>query len=257
MKKFYFNLTLVALCLVALTSCSRKFNFVTKGLPNTDSSYLVTTAGKRIDASVIEVKTNNKLTVDGEPYSLEDLSIIRSKKMYFGVKDGELYLGDTYGKICILYKMMYGSSYQANSRTASGGFSGNGTPGQYNSTVTKVEYLQKRGSTDIDKLNAGTLIDYVSDNEQALALAKGGKIWGIATYVPFAGFAGGAAWTVARLAKYGEADNTQGQASLNVGAPLLVIGASLTAFWITSSVSYHKIHKAIKIYNSTPNDVAQ
>jgi hypothetical protein len=264
MKKVYFNLTLVALCLVTLTSCNRKFNFVTKGLPETDSSYLVTTDGKHINASIIEVSRSGKLTVDGQERSLDDLSAIKSKKMYFGVKEGDVYAGEVYGKICLLYKMEMGTSYVGSAANTPGYGTGytpgygtgyGGAPGMsgYQRTVKKVEYLQKRGSTDIDRFNAGTLVDYVSDNEAALSKAKGGRTWQIASYVPAAGFAGGVIWTFVDLLKGSKTDDV----TPNLGPPLLLAGVSLPVYIVTGSVANHKLHKAIKIYNSTPNDAAQ
>jgi len=259
MKKTCLNLVLLTTCLLILTSCSRKFNFVTKGLPNTDSSYLVTTDGKRIEASAIEIKTNNKLMVDGQAHSLDDLSAIKSKKMYFGVKDNKVYAGESYGKICVLYELVYGSSYQPNTRMASGGYAGNGTPGSYVSSTTKVEYLQKLGSSEIDQLNLGTLIDYVSDNDQALAVANSAKPWKTINTVSFYGFLGSVAYgTVVAIhnGKTAPIDGVQ-PAQTSYTVPLLAAGATLVIDLISGSIENHKIRKAIKIYNSTPNTTAQ
>ncbi len=240
MNKFYSFFALTAFCLLTLTSCSRKFNFTTKGLTETDSSYLVTTDGKHIDASVIEVRTNNELKVDGQVRSLDDLSAIKSKKMYFGIKDGNVYAGEIYGKICLLYKMEMGPMTYSQ-----GGYGGVGNGGTWSQHPSKVEYIQKKGSADIDKLNNATLIDYVSDNDGALSKAKGAKTWQLVSIVPAVGFAGGIVWSFVDLLKLAK---TTGETA-NLGPPLLLVGVSLPVYIATTVVANHKLHKAIKIYN--------
>ena len=201
-------------------------------------------------ATIIEARTNNKVKVDGQERDLDGITAIKAKKMYFGVKDNELYAGEIYGKICLLYKVEMGTAYMPGQRSGFG--DAPGMPG-YQRVARKVEYLQKLGSADIDKFNAGVLVDYVSDNQAALAKANGGKAWGLVSYVPAAGFAGGVIWTFVDLLKVSKTDG----ATPNLGTPLLLAGASLPVYFITAGISNHKLHKAIKIYNSTPNDAAQ
>jgi len=255
MKKLYFNLAIMALCLSVFTSCSHKINFVTKGLPNTDSSYLVTTEGKHIDASVIEVKKNNKLFVDGQERSLDNLSAIRSKKMYFGVKDDHLYFGESYGRICVLYELVYGTMYQPNARMASGGFTGNGTPGGYTSTTTKIEYLQKLGSSDIDRLNVNTLIDYVSDNEEAVAIAKSAKTWRTVSNISLIGFIGSGVYgSIVAFKNRGDHSDVNPP---SINAALIAMGSTLGVDIIAATIEGHKTRKAIRIYNSSTSEPTQ
>ncbi len=258
MKKLLFNSLLVAGGLLALTSCSRKLNFVTKGLPNADSSYLVTTDGKRIDAITIEVNSNNKLLVDGHERSLDNLSAIKSKKMYFGVSGSHMYYGESYGRICVLYEFVSGSSYMANTRMGNGNFSGDGSPGSYTSTTTKLEYIQKLGSAHIDPLNIGTLTDYVSDNDEAAAMAASAKSWQKISRVSFFAFLGSGVYTaVVSIANQGKTDASGNHVSPSITGPAIALGTTYGVHLIAGSIQSHKIRKAIRIYNNATSETAQ
>jgi hypothetical protein len=248
MKKNFYYLLLIVVCLLSLTSCSRKFNFVTKGLPSTDSSYLITKEGKQIDATTIDVWPE-KIMVDGVRYPKDKVANIRSKKMYFAVNNDVIYSCEIYGKICVLYKVEMSSTYSAGGAGFggySGGGYGGGMGGGYHTTAVKVPYLEKLGSTEIDRMNPSTVVDYVADDDAALAVAKGGKTWHIISYVPAAGFAGGVIYTFVLLAKLNKSPDS---ATPNFGPPLAIAGVSALAGYITNGISKHKMYKAIKIYN--------
>jgi hypothetical protein len=239
MKKIYFNLTLIALCLFVLTSCSSRYRFVTKGLSETDSSYLITKAGKRIDANEIVVKPR-KLKVDGQTYPIGDLSVIKSKKMYFVIHDGKLYLTEMYGKINLLYTLSYTTTYSTSNYAAGSGMSGMNNMSTTN--VTKSYYLQKQGSATVDRLTRGTFLDYVSDNPDALAKAKAHYTWQYTTYVSFVAGAASMIYLVKSV------DSNSTFSSLQ--KPLGALVGSFVLHGVLSSIADHKLHKAIEIYNT-------
>lgn len=243
MNKNYFNLLLLAGSLSVLVSCSTKFHFVTKGLPEQDSSYYVTTAGKRINANDIEVRPR-KVTADKQIISLDSISAIKSKKMYFSVSDGTLYLCEVYGKINLLYKLVNSMEYVQGSNMG-GGF---GTTGSYQSRVQKVYYIQKLGQPDIDKLNHANFISYVSDNAEALQKARGAYGWLYGSYVGDAGFIGGTIYTFYALLKTAKS-NDGSTSGPSIGTGLVIAGLSIPPIIVCGAIYHHKLMKAIKIYN--------
>jgi hypothetical protein len=245
MKKLYFNLMLMASFVLLFTSCSSRYKFVTEGLPEKDSSYVVTTSGKRVDATDIVVKPN-KLTVDKQIYSLDSLTAIKSKKMYFAVNDGKLHLADMYGKINLLYTLSYGTSYTPGYAGGGGSMGGmSGSHGSYQTTVTKTLYLQKQGSTDVDKAKHSVVISYLSDNEEALAKVRGSYAW---TYVGYAGWVTAATGLILCFATAAKNANTDSPGK-SLGLPLSLLGGGFVGFAVSSSISNHKFKKAFKIYN--------
>lgn len=232
MKQFYLSTLLIISVCIGLTSCNPKYRFVTRGLREVDSSYVINKQGKRIDAANIEVRQTT-LTVDGKPTSLDGLSAIKSKKMYFVVNDGTLYFGEIYGKINMLYKLVYVSTYTAGTGAGSG----------YHQSRQKVYYLQKDKSATIDKLNKGVLFDYLADNEDALSKAKGAYAWRYGSYAGLAGFATGVIWTGVNLL------NAKDGATPKLGAPLILAGVSYPTYIVAAAVSSHKLKKSIVIYN--------
>ena len=250
MKKNYFKLLLLACCLLILASCSTKFRFVTKGLREQDSSYYITNNGKRVNATNIEVRPR-KVTVDKQIISLDSITAIKSKKMYFSVSDGTLYLCQIYGKMNLLYKLIHTTEFVYGTNTV-GGFGATGAygsmGGSYQPRVSKVYYIQKAGSTDIDRLNHANFISYVSDNDEALKKARGAYGWLYGNYVAEAGFTGGIIYTFVAL--FRTKQNNDGTVTSPSFAPgLIAIGLSIPPMIVCSSIYHHKLMKAIKIYN--------
>ncbi|RKR81120.1 hypothetical protein BDD43_1264 [Mucilaginibacter gracilis] len=246
MKRICLNTLLFIITVLCFTSCNPKYRFVTHGLREVDSSYVITKKGERINAASVIVKRRT-LTVDGKEMSLQGLSAIKSKKMYFVINDDELYFGEIYGKINMIYKIVYGYSYNGGAAYGTGGVAGSGYGGVsgngYQRNATRVYYLQKQGSADIDKLNKGVLLDYLSDNDEALHKARGAYAWRYASYGAAAAFATGVVLTGVNLI------NSKDGSSHPIGTPLAIAGAALPVYFVTSGIADHKIKKAIYIYN--------
>jgi hypothetical protein len=168
--------------------------------------------------------------------SLDELSAIKSKKMYFAVSDGKVYMGDIYGKINLLYTMSYSHSYSSGMAGVNGGMASGST-----STVSKSYYLQKQGSDVVDKFNRTTFLDYVSDNEDALIKAKAHYIWTYTSYASFAGYIGGAIYLISAVNKDG--------GSGNYGKPIAIVVGTAVLHGVLTSIADHKLKKAIYIYN--------
>ncbi|MEO6522602.1 MAG: hypothetical protein ABIN91_13040 [Mucilaginibacter sp.] len=227
MKQFYLSTLLIIFVFIGLTSCNTKYRFVTRGLPDADSSYIVNKRGERIDATKIEVRRNT-LTVDGEEMKLDGLTAIKSKKMYFVVNDGRLYFGEIYGKINLLYTISYTHTYGSGSN-----------PGT--TTTTKRYYLQKQDSEAVDQLTKATFLEYVGDNEKALSLAKAHYIWNYTSYVSFGGFIVGGVLLVKALGP----DKT----FKDYTAPLALAGGTFILHGVLTGISNHKLKKSIEVYN--------
>lgn len=239
MKQIYLNVIFVVLAIVCLTSCKGpKYSFVTKGLSETDSSYVIKKNGQRVNASNIVVRPR-ELTVDGQKMSTGDLSVIKSKKMYFIVDGDNLYLTEVYGKLKLLYTLSYTYNYSANNYA-----SGNrGASGMSSTTVNKSYYLQKEGIPGVVKLTRSSFLEYVSDNDDALAKAKAHYIWNYTSLASFSGFVVGTVYLVSAVTK----DNGSG----NYAAPISILLGSYLLHGVLTSVADHKLHKAIAIYNAT------
>jgi hypothetical protein len=234
---------------VFLASCGtvKSYNFKRGGTLMGDSSYLVTASGVHIDAADIDVKPGS-VTVNGKPYPLDDLSAIRSKGMYFGVSDKKIYLGEFYGKINILYQLInvptY-SNYGPNSGMSNSAFGNTMVTGH---TTQRKYYIQKSGSTNIDRMTVGTVIDYVSDNEEALRVAKGAKNWKTGYLLSWAGLAAGTIYG------FKSVFSTQTDASGSI-KPVSFAGAtavlipSLAGATVSSYMYNNRMLKAVEIYN--------
>jgi hypothetical protein len=246
MKQFYLRFLFVIATVLSLTSCNPKYRFVTKGLREKDSSYVINSKGERINAAEVVVRRKT-LTVDGKEMSLGGLSAIKSKKMYFAVSDGKLYFGEVYGKINMLYEVKYDVMYTNNGFAGGNSYAGGGYGlhgGSYQTTARKVYYLQKQGSANIDKLNRAVLMDYVADNEDALRTAKASYAWKYGSYIPALGFVTGVVWAATKAV-----NNKDNSGSASLGAPLALAGISLPLYLISGNLANHKLKKAIYIYN--------
>lgn len=228
MKHIYLSIVLICTLFIGLTSCNTKYRFVTKGLPETDSSYIVNNEGKRIDADKIEVRQKT-LTVDGKETSIDGLLGIKSKRMYFVVNDGKLFMTEIYGKINLLYTVTYTHTYSTGSN-----------PGT--TTKTKNYYLQKQDVPEVNKLTHATFLEYVGDNENALRLAKSHYIWNYTSYVSFGGFIVGGVLLVKALGP----DKT----ASDYAAPLALVGGSFILHGVLTSIADHKLKKSIEVYNA-------
>jgi len=240
MKKIYLNLLLIISFLFVLSSCTTRYKFTTKGLNETDSSYLVTKEGKHISANDIAVRPSG-VKVDNKYYPMGDIVAVKSKKMYFVMDGGTIYLTEIYGKINLLYTLSYNHTNGTGSFAGAGMGMNGGTPSS--TTVSKNYYLQKQGSNNVDRLTRATFLEYVGDNEEALSMAKAHYIWNYTTYASFAGFGVGAILLVKSVA----ADNGSG----NYKGPLLLIGGSAVAHVVLGSIANHKLKGAILTYNNS------
>ncbi|WP_139113152.1 hypothetical protein [Mucilaginibacter sp. PPCGB 2223] len=213
-----------------------------------DSSYLITTSGKRIDAATIDVKPG-QLTVDGKPYPLNDVSSIRSKKMYFGVSNGMLYQGESVGRINVLYDVMEVPTYTPTYGTPGYGYGATSSALPTGHTTTRKYYIQKRGSSRIDKMTVGIVADYVADNPEALAIAKGAKRWKAGYLASFGGIGVGAVAAFASIFGSGGTDASGRVKEPSIVGPGIVCTVSLVAAEV-SYVTYNvRMIKAIEVYN--------
>jgi hypothetical protein len=247
MYKLFINLIILSVCTVFLSSCAtvKSYDFKTAGIRNSDSSYFVTKSGEHINVPNIDVKPG-KVTVDGKPYPLDNVAAIKTKQMYFGVSDGKILLGESFGKINLLYELItvatYGSPYGS-------------VPGSpsYNSMVTghtthKKYYIQKSGSTDIDRMTVGTVMDYVSDNEEALQVATGARNWKRGYLASWAGLIGGSIWGFKNV--FSTETNASGSIKpVSFTGPLAVLIPSLAGATLTSYMYNTRMLKAVEIYN--------
>lgn len=234
-------------CALFLTSCGtvKSYNFTTGGMRGTDSSYLITASGRHVDAAHIDVKPG-KVIVDGKPYRLDSISSIRSKQMYFGVKDGKILLGESLGKINILYQKFsvptYGSPYGSVPGSAS-----------YNTMVTghtteKRFYIQKAGSLVIDKMTPGIVVDYVSDNDEALQVAIGARNWKRGYWASWAGLGVGSFLGFKSVFST-ETDASGSIKPVNFTPTLIILVPSVLGATLTSYMYNTRMMKAVEIYN--------
>ncbi|WP_448702097.1 hypothetical protein ACFGVR_07355 [Mucilaginibacter sp. AW1-3] len=239
----------ISLCTVFLASCGteKSYHFKTNGVRG-DSSYLVTASGRHVDVTNIDVKPG-KVTVDGKPYPLDSISSIKTQGMYFGVSNRKLLLGESYGRINLLYELISMPTY------GSPGGPGNNIPGSpmYNSIVTghttqKRYYIQKSGSTDIDRMTVGTVIDYVADNEEALQVAKGARSWKRGYLLSLTGIAVGSIYGFHNVFSTGTDANGHTK-STSFAAPLAIIIPSIAGATLSSYKYNTQMLKAIEIYN--------
>jgi len=249
MTKLFTNLTTISLCTVFLASCGtvKSYHFKTDGVRG-DSSYLVTASGRHVDVADIDVKPG-KVTVDGKPYPLDSISSIKTKGMYFGVSNRKLLLGESYGRINLLYELISTPTY------GSPGGPGNNIPGSpmYNSMVTghttqKKYYIQKSGSTNIDRMTVGTVIDYVSDNEEALQVAKGARNWKRGYLLSFTGIVAGSIYAFNNVFSSGIDANGHTK-SVSFAAPIAILIPSIAGATLSSYKYNTQMLKAIEIYN--------
>lgn len=239
MKQLYFNSIIASVLLLVLSSCSAKYNFVTKGLPEKESIYIVTTKGQRIDATKLSLK-RKVLTVNDSVYPLEKVSAIKDKKMYFAVNEGKLYQGAIYGKINLLYTVSNfysGPVYGPASVGYAGSYGYNSAAAIPHSTTTY--YLQKQGQPDVDYMKHRNFIDYVSDNPDALRKARASYLWNYASY-------GLGATAIAGLLYSVKLKDSNPAGSSTAGT---IAGIAFPMLFITMSISNAKTRKAIKVYN--------
>lgn len=230
MKKNHLNLIVIMVCTFSFCSCSTQTHFVTKGLPEKDSLYIVTNKGARINANAISLK-KKVLTVDNTVYPLEGVSQIKVKKMYFSVKDGELYRGQIYGKINLLYTISSGMTYTS-------GPVGSPQTG-YNSSSSVAYYLQRQGQPEIDKMKHKTFIEYVQDNPLALQKARASYLWTYFSYTAALSTVAGALYSFSKR-------DTNPSASKTAA---IVAGISFPLVLVSMHISNHKTKKAIVVYN--------
>jgi hypothetical protein len=244
MKKLFINLMILSTCAVFLSSCGtvKSYDFKTTGIANSDSSYFITKSGEHIDVPNIDVKPG-KVTVDGKPYSLDNIVAIRTKQMYFGVSDGKILLGESFGKINLLYQLISVPTY------GSPAGPGNNIPGSpmYNSMVTghttqKKYYIQKAGSIDIDRMTVGIVMDYVSDNEEALQIATGARNWKRGYLASWGGIIAGSIYAFKNVF-------SMDSKGVSFTGPLIVLIPSIAGATLTSYMYNTRMLKAIEVYN--------
>ncbi len=250
--KILTNLMFMVACAVLLTSCGTmkgSYDFRTAGITHTDSSYLITASGRHVDATNIDVKPG-KVTVDGKPYPLDSISSIRSNKMYFGVRDRTIYLGEFYGKINLLYQLVsvptYATPYGQGAMYAPGG-------AFYNSMVTghttqRKYYIQKRGSTTIDRMTTGAVVDYVADNDEALQIARGARSWKRVYLASWAGIIAGSVWAFKNVFSTGT-DASGHIKPVNFTGPSIVLVGAVAGATVSSYIYNPRMLKAIDVYN--------
>jgi hypothetical protein len=227
MKKTYPHFLMPLLCLFLLSSCKSQFNFVTRNLPEVDSSYIITKRGKRINAEKI-ILNSERFSVDNKKYALDTIAVIKSKKRYFVRQSGKLYQTAIYGKINLLYSIDFTS------------FSGTGTSsGHSNANKT---YLQKQGSNQINEFNKEIFYEYVADNPEALKAAHAHYIWQNATWLTFA------AGTASFIYFSGSLDGQNVFSSL--AKPSLFVAGAIALHVVINKISDSKIRKAILIYDT-------
>ncbi|MBW4889174.1 hypothetical protein KXQ82_05580 [Mucilaginibacter sp. HMF5004] len=248
MTKLFTNLIIMSMCVAFLTSCStlKNYDFKTAGIAATDSTYLVTPEGTRVNASTIEVNPN-KVTVDGKPYPLDGIAYIKTKQMYFGVHDKKILLGEVYGKINVLYQLVSTPTYGSSTPNAAPGSFG------YHNMVTghntsKKYYIQKNGSTIIDKMSPGIVLDYVSDNEEASQVAIGARNWKRGYLASWAGIVAGTVYAFKNLFTT-ETTASGSIKPVNFTGPFIVLGASVTGATLSSYMYNTQMMKAVEIYN--------
>ncbi len=227
MKNIYFRALSPILCIILLTSCSPRF--VTKGIIDTESNYIVTSDGKKVEANVIKIENTDGVTVDDKHYSLDELSAIKQKNQYYGVSEGKLYQGFIYGKVMVVGQVGFDLSYTP--PTA-------GSPGGSSSHPRMFYFIQKAGQPEIVPLTGKNLVNYVEDNPDALRKARAAKIYSTLSIVSI--FTGTVGLTTAILAK-----------NIPLQGPIGFIGLiSLPLGVLAIPIGNHKIHKAVQIYNS-------
>ena len=242
----------MALCLFMLTSCGVRYKFKTEGLTEKDSSYLVTRSGQKIEAAKIVVKTT-KVKVDGQEYPTGDLKAIKSKKMYFVVNKGEVYAVEMYGKINLMFQYSYGTSYSPTYTPGTSAYNVFG-PGGSHQVLIKNYFLQKRDSTDIVDASHAHYIDYVSDNEHALRIARGSYGWRYANYAAAGVFAVGTLYYGLKLYQVSQNSDAQiGSGSYG----LLAAGAAIPVYIATHIIANHKFNRAIRVYNKEALSAAE
>ena len=232
MKQLYFINLMLVICLFTVTSCSPKFRFVTTGLKDVDSSYVIENDGHRTDAAKIIVRANS-VKVDGQKVVPSNLSVIKSKKKYFSVSKGSIYPAEIYGKINLLYQMSYNSlhgSYHS-------GYNPGGTVGS-TTTAVKGYFLQKQGSSEIVRFTRSAFLDYLADNPKAENLAKAHFIWQNTSWISFAGYAAGIIYVSSAVGN-----------SKPLGVPIALLGGSAITHFVLTSIADYKLKKAVKVYN--------
>jgi hypothetical protein len=214
MKKRYASL----LFLVLLASCSP--HLITQGITDEKSNYIVTTAGKQINAASVKVN-NNAVTADTARYTLNDVSAIKIGQAYWGVQDGAVYDGIYYGKLMLLRRYA-GYEYDMSTHT---------------SHAVYHYYLQKQGQAEIDDLTNRNLIDDVQDDPLALRKARAAAIYTDVTYAScITAIAGLSCVFLPYSSRFRKPAVTAGLFAMPV-------------FLITLPIGPHKKFKAVRVYN--------
>ncbi|MFI5160197.1 MAG: hypothetical protein ACHQHN_02925 [Sphingobacteriales bacterium] len=216
MNKFYLPLCLFGAFL--LTSCSP--HLVTQGIKDKTSNYVVTTDGKKINASSVIFNTST-VAADTANFSIKNISAIKVGPAYYGVKNGVVYDGVYYGKLMLL-RHYWGTSYDMNTHM---------------SHPIYAYYLQKEGQSEIVDMTGGSVIDYVQDNPLALRKARAARIYStVNTVSVFTTIVGLGCVFLPYSSK--------------IRNPAVTIGLfSMPTFLITLPIGPHKRYKSIIVYN--------
>jgi len=234
MKKLLVNLMIMGAFVLLLASCgtTKNYNFKASGITSRrDSTYLITVSGRHINANDIDV-IQDRVTVDGKKYPLDSISSVTSKQMYYAVQRKKVYFEEYDGRINIFYRWVDVADRNG-----------------YGWTSQKQYYIQKRGSKTIDKLTAGIVVDYVSDNAEALKVAKDTRRWSRAYFASWLGIAGGGIYAFSNLFSSGGTDANGHVKSFNVVGPSIVLTGSLAVMAVARVTSQQRMFKAINIYN--------
>jgi hypothetical protein len=237
MKKLYFNLLALLCCSVMFTSCKIHYKITTSGLPETDSSYLVSRNGVHTPVKKVDVQPD-RIIIDGKERSVYDLKGVKYKNRYYSIVNGTIYGTEIYGRVNLLYTMEVGLAQNSNNAGS-------------HSVVFKNDFLYKTDSTEVVEATKLNYYDYLSDNEKALRRIHGSYNWShvrtgstIAFGAGVLGLFGGLLYTATHNSPGN--DNTAG---IIGGSGLALAGVSIPTFIIAHIMSTHKAKKAIKIYN--------
>lgn len=215
MKKIYLSLLP---CLLLFASCSP--HLVTQGIKDKTSNYIVTTSGKKINASSVSFN-DVAVSADTATLPIKSVSAIKAGQAYYGLKNGVVYDGVYYGKLMLL-RRYWGTSYDMNTHA---------------SHAVYAYYLQKEGQSDIVDLTGKNLIDDVQDNPLALRKARAARIYStVNTVSVFTTIAGLGCVFLPYSSK--------------IRNPAVTVGLfSMPAFLITLPIGPHKKFKSIVVYN--------
>ncbi|HWD88995.1 MAG TPA: hypothetical protein VG367_12760 [Mucilaginibacter sp.] len=206
--------------LFLLTSCSP--HFVTRGIKDKTSNYVITSDGKKITARSLSFD-NNAARADSTTFRLKSISGIKDGQAYFGVKNGVIYDGVYYGKLIILQRYM--------------GYTINYSPTNHSQTPNYSYYIQKEGQPEILDFTGKNLVESVRDNPLALRKARSARIFSTISITT-------AATTIVGLGcvflPY----------SSKIRDPAVTIGLySLPTFLITLPIAAHKKYKTVIVYD--------